>query len=65
MSYVSTARERLYVNVMGREFRFVAVFDTDEEANAFMRDNTDTAVCAVVDNRVYIGSLRHSENQTH
>jgi len=63
--HICTEKEKFYITIMGREYRVHAVFDTDEEANAYMQVNEGTAVIAVQDGRIYIASKRDTGVTKH
>ena len=47
----------MYVRSMGKALRVVAIFRTDDEANAFMEKNRDTGVVAVFGDLVLVANL--------
>jgi hypothetical protein len=64
-SIVCTPREKFTLSIMGRDFRILAVFNTDEDANAFMHEHEGAAVIAVFDDRIYIADKADKGNVTH
>ena len=46
MSHIAKATEYLWVYSMGKRFRVLGIFDTDNEANAYCKSHDEGAVIA-------------------
>jgi len=61
MSHIAKTDEHLYVYSMGKRFRVLAIFDTDDEANAYCAKHDAAAVIACFGPMVVVASKYQGE----
>jgi len=56
MSHIAKTEEHLHVYSMGKRFRVLAIFDTDDEANAYCEKHDEAAVIACFGKMVIVAN---------